>query len=82
MLNNSGKNGRPDLIPDLKANALSFSPLRIMFCAVCCNGLYYVEIGFLYAHFLESFCHKSVLNFVKSFCCTYRNKHMIFILVC
>ena len=38
---------------------------------VCCKliryGLYYVEVGFFYAHFLKSFHHKSVLNFVKGF---------------
>ena len=31
MLNNSGKIGHPCLVPDLKGNAFSFSPLRIMF---------------------------------------------------
>ena len=33
--------------------------------------LYYVEIGLLCAHFLEHFCHKLVLNFVRSFFCIY-----------
>ena len=31
MLKNSGESGHPCLIPDLKRNAFSFSPLRIMF---------------------------------------------------
>ena len=31
MLNNSGASGHPCLIPDLRGNAFSFSPLRIMF---------------------------------------------------
>ena len=31
MLNNSGENGYPCLVPDLRENAFSFSPLRIMF---------------------------------------------------
>ena len=31
MLNNSGKSGHPCLVPDLRGNAFSFSPLRIMF---------------------------------------------------
>ena len=48
-LNNSGENGHPCLVPDLRANAFSFSPLRIMF-AVGLYGLYYVEIGSLYSH--------------------------------
>ena len=31
MLNNSGESGHPCLVPDLKGNAFSFSPLRMMF---------------------------------------------------
>ena len=31
MLNNSGEIGPPCLVPDLRGNAFSFSPLRIMF---------------------------------------------------
>ena len=31
MLNNSGESGHPYLIPDLRGNAFSFSPLRKMF---------------------------------------------------
>ena len=31
MLSNSGKSGHPYLVPDLRGNAFSFSPLRIMF---------------------------------------------------
>ena len=31
MLNNSGERGHPCLVPDLRGNAFSFSPLRIMF---------------------------------------------------
>ena len=31
VLNNSGRNGYPCLVPDLRRNAFSFSPLRIMF---------------------------------------------------
>ena len=31
MLNNSGESGHPCLVPDLRRNAFSFSPLRIMF---------------------------------------------------
>ena len=31
MLNNSGKSEHPCLVPDLKGNAFSFSPFRIMF---------------------------------------------------
>ena len=31
MLNSSGESGHPCLVPDLRGNAFSFSPLRIMF---------------------------------------------------
>ena len=31
MLNNSDESGYPCLVPDLRGNAFSFSPLRIMF---------------------------------------------------
>ena len=31
MLNSSGKSGHPYLVPDLRGNAFSFSPLRIVF---------------------------------------------------
>ena len=33
MLNNSGESGHPCLVPDLRENAFSFPPLRIMFAA-------------------------------------------------
>ena len=31
MLNNSGESGHPCLVTDLRGNAFSFSPLRMMF---------------------------------------------------
>ena len=34
MLNNSGETGRPYLVPDLRGNVFSFSPLRIMLAVV------------------------------------------------
>ena len=55
MLNNSGESGHPCLIPDLRGNVFSFSPLRIMFAVgFIIYGLYYVEVGSFYAHFLKS----------------------------
>ena len=30
MLNNSGESGHPCLVPDLRGNAFSFSPLKTM----------------------------------------------------
>ena len=53
MLNNSGENGHSCL--DFRGNAFSFSPLRIMFAVgFIIYGLYYVEVGSFYAHFLKS----------------------------
>ena len=49
---------------------------------VCCRlviwGLYYVEVGSFYAHFLKTFNHKWVLNFVKGFPCICWDYHMAF----
>ena len=60
MLNSSGEIGHPCLVPDLRRNAFSFSPLRIMFacCGLIIYGLYYVEVDSFYAHFLKSFNYK------------------------
>ena len=40
MLNNNGESGHPCLVPDLRGNAFSFSPLRMMFAV----GLSYMAI--------------------------------------
>ena len=44
MLNNSGESGHPCLVPDLRGNAFSFSPLRIMFAV----GLSYMAFTMLW----------------------------------
>ena len=68
MFNTSGESGHPCLVPDFRENAFSFSLLSMMLVV----GLsYMVFIMLRYAHFLESFYHKWVLNFVKSFFCIY-----------
>ena len=55
MLNNSGESGYPCLIPDLRGNAFSFLPLRIMFAV----GLSYMPLlccgRFLLCPFFEEF---------------------------
>ena len=43
MLKNSGESGHPCLIPDLRGNAFSFSPLSIMFAV----GLSYMAFTML-----------------------------------
>ena len=44
MLNNSGESGHPCLVPDLRGNAFSFSPLRMMFAV----GLLYMAFFFFF----------------------------------
>ena len=44
------------------------------------DGLNYVEVCSLYTHFVQSFYHKWMLNFVKSSFCICWDGHMIFIL--
>ena len=51
MLNNSGENGHPFLVPDLRGNA--FTVENNVCCGFVIYGLYYVELGSFYAHFLE-----------------------------
>ena len=43
MLNTSGESGHPCLIPELRGNAFSFSPLRIMF-AVGSSYMYFTVL--------------------------------------
>ena len=68
MLNNSGESGYPCLVPDLRGNAFSFSPLRIMF-AVGLSYMAFIMLRFFFnAYFLESFFyHKCVLNLSRAF---------------
>ena len=72
MLNNSGESGQLCLVPDLRGNAFSFSPLRIMFAV----GLSYIAFIMLrYVPSIPAFWrgffvnHKWMLNFVKGFLC-------------
>ena len=69
LLSKSGESGPPCLVPNLRRNAFSFSPLRMIFAVGLSYiyDLYYVEVGSLYGHFLESSYHKWVLNLLKPF---------------
>ena len=77
MLNNSGRSSHSCLVPDVRWDAFSFSPLRIIF-AMCLS--YMTFIMFRYVPSMPSFWsfyHKWVSNFIKSFLCMYWD-HMVF----
>ena len=67
MLNNSGESRHPFFYLILEEMLSGSYHWNHVCCGFVVYGLNYVEIGSLYAHFLESFYHKWVLNFVKSF---------------
>ena len=80
MLNNSGESGHPCLVPDLRGECFQFFTIENSVCyRLIIYGFYYVEVGTFYAHFLKSFNHKWVLNFVKGFFCIYLDYIIIFI---
>ena len=67
VLNKYGDSEHPCLVPDLRGNAFSFSPMseNDVSCAFVIYNLYYVEVS-LYAHY-----EKWVLNFIESLFCIY-----------
>ena len=72
MLNNSSESGHPCLVPDLRGGCFQFFTIENnLCCKFIIYGLYYVEVGSFYSHFLKSFNHKWVLNFVKGLFCIY-----------
>ena len=71
MLNNGGENGHSCLVQ-------SFTIENNVCFGLIMYGLYYIEIDSFYPHFLNSFNHKWVLNFVKGFFCIYWDYHMAF----
>ena len=59
MLNRSGESGHPYLVPDLRGNTCSFSPLSIMFAV----GLSYMAFIMLrYVPSMPTFWKVSILN--------------------
>ena len=79
MLNNSSESGYLCLIHSWSQGEC-FQFLNIennVGCRLIAYGLYYVELGSCYAHFLKSFNHRWMLNFVKGFFCIYWEYHMV-----
>ena len=68
MLKSSGESGHPCLVPDLKGEFFQlFTTENDVRCGFVIYGLYHVEVGSRYAHFLKGFYQKWVLDFVKGF---------------
>ena len=77
LLNKRGESGHPCLFPDLKGNT-QFLPVEYDACSgFVIYGLYYVEVCFVYFHFLGSFQHKWMLDFIKCFFCIYSCDHVV-----
>ena len=78
VLNNRGRNGYPCLVPDLRKNAFSFSPFRIMFAV----GLSYMALlclgRFRLCPFFEEFYHNGCWILSKAFYASI-DYHMVFI---
>ena len=55
ILNNCGKSGHTCLVPDLRGNAFSFSPLRIMFAVSLSHMAFTCRGKFLLCLFFEEF---------------------------
>ena len=56
MLNKSGESGHPRLVLDLNRKcSWLFTTEYDVSCELVTCGLYYVEVGSLYIHLLESF---------------------------
>ena len=55
------------LVPELRGKTFSFSLFSMMLAVDLSCGLYYFEVHFLCTHFVESFDHKWMLNFVRHF---------------
>ena len=54
MLNSSGESGHPCLVPDLRENAFSFLPLRIM-CAVGLSYMAFIMFMLCYVYSMPDF---------------------------
>ena len=65
MLTESGEGGRSCLVLDLRGNAFNFSVEDGISFGFVIYDLYYAEICFFCANFLESFYRMWMLNFTE-----------------
>ena len=85
MLSKSGNSGHPCLVPEFRMPSAFLSCFHISDKDVNCRfvmyGLYYVEVSFLYVHFLEFFffiIHWCWILYKKCFC-IYGDNYIVFI---
>lgn len=73
VLSNSGESGRPCLVPDFRGKAFRFSLSMLV------EGLSYMDfiIKLFYAHLVQNFYRRCMLNFVKCLFCIYWNDRII-----
>ena len=67
------------LFPILEAKLQLFIFKYDVGCGFVLYGLYYVEVLVLYTHFVESFYHEWMLNFIKCFFSIYGDDHVVFV---
>ena len=77
MLNNSCESGHPYLVPDLRGNAFSFYHWEWCYLWVCHIWPLLCWGSFPLCPLFGGFCHKWVLNFVKSLFGIYWDDHMV-----
>ena len=80
MLNSRGKSRHPCFVPDHSRISFRFSPLRMML-ALDLSYMGFIMLRYipLYAHFLNGFYQKWVLDLVKGLFCIYWEDYVIFI---
>uniref|UniRef100_A0A9L0TKV9 Uncharacterized protein n=1 Tax=Equus caballus TaxID=9796 RepID=A0A9L0TKV9_HORSE len=71
MLNKRGARGHPCLVPVFRGMVLILPFECDVGCGFVIYGLYYVEVISFYAHFVQSFYHKWLLDLVRCFLCIY-----------
>ena len=77
----TGESGHPCLVPSQKRKSLQLLTVQGgVGCGFITYGLYYVEVLSLYTHFVESFYHEWMLNFVEGLFSIYGDDHVVFVL--